>query len=329
MVIDESTPEVLTYLIEAHSEDAESLAGLVGWTYRGDRADMLAVLLDHDADPDVTMEDWEQLIVDGRVRILDLLVERELGVVTTEEWGYMLREKLEDDDSDGITVVLKHLPPSVIRNKTSLIGRLRSAGGPISNDIVFDKVRKALVMSRILQGLEPDMDLTLQLVEESDLSTWDTETVRVFSWALKLAYSSRVIGFYRAQDSLFIRSDIRVAIEHRNIHSFVLRFILFRDPTSVQLADWMLAYSQRSAMIGRDDPELEIAARSVVLDRPLARQNRDAIPLRALMLAMLYPTLTMSRLIKRLESEGASDAQLAVSAGLVGAYLGMGNPRLV
>lgn len=317
-VVKESSPEVLRYLLSEHQPDDRVLSEIVRATYEHDDVECLEILLEYGASLDTVADDRDELVEAGSVKILTLLQDRGVIKLIVEDWEEVLTAAVERDRSDIVMSVLQHLPPSKIRD-TGIVGQLRAAGGPIANDIVFNKIRGELAMSQILYDLDSNEELARQLVAGSDLNTWDTKTLRVFCWALKLADSDREKGFRLCQLQVSgIASDwndISRILEKRDVYSHVLRFLLFREPTAVELADWMIA---------RDDPSLELASRAVLTDA-----SEGDVSLRALMLAMLYPTLSLEKIIERLEktAELIPLSQMVSAAGLVGAYLGWSSDR--
>ena len=294
------------------------LSEIVRATYEHDDVERLEILLEYGASLDPVADDRDELVEAGSIKILTLLQDRGAIELIVEDWEEVLTEAVERDRGDVVMAVLQYLPSSEIRDKTSLVGQLRAAGGPIANDIVFNKIRSMPAMSEILYDLNSNQELARQLVAGSDPSTCDTKTLRVFCWALKLARGDRETGFRLCQLQVSSLSsdwrDIGPIIERRDVYSHVLRFLLFRDPTSVQLADWMIA---------RDDPNLELASRGV-----LTGTSMGDVSLRALMLAMLYPTLSLDEIIERLEEHDFIPlSQMVLAAGLVGAYLGWSSDR--
>ena len=100
-----------------------------------------------------------------------------------------------------------------------------------------------------------------------------------------------------------------------DIYSLVLRFILLKDPSTVELADWM---------ISMDNEQLQEAARSVVAGEPIRRELAWA---RVLLLAMLYPTMTLDKLFQDKSLDRHSNAILTKTGVILGTYLGSSGIR--
>src|SRR6185436_15153568 len=85
-------------------------------------------------------------------------------------------------------------------------------------------------------------------------------------------------------------------LEQDTLYSIVLRFVILKRPTARELVDWMIELK---------DQRLAIAAHNIIGDK--LTLDPELLPLEALLVAMLYPTLSLEDLIADLKEEGAND----------------------
>ena len=168
-------------------------------------------------------------------------------------------------------------------------------------------------ISRDARDGEPEQ-LSDILVQHIDLSSVSVEMLRVLAWSLRDsirdAISGYIIGCSMGGGYASLAELGRELETDESPTGLLLRVVVLRRPSAVDLVDWMIAYSQRSAVIAQDLDNYTEAAR----DTLLGRQSRSEIaPIRGLMLCMLYPTLNLRDL-------GPVDVK---TGKLVGAYLGM------
>lgn len=102
--------------------------------------------------------------------------------------------------------------------------------------------------------------------------------------------------------------------EGQNIYFRVLHFLIREEYEldKFELVEWMISLH---------NPTLRSAARSVIGEEMEVDANSDIVPLRALMLCMLYPTLSLEEAIDELKKEGVSGRQLQRCELLLRAYL--------
>lgn len=105
-------------------------------------------------------------------------------------------------------------------------------------------------------------------------------------------------------------------LEKGDTYSLLLKYILVKGPTPRELMSWMLSLK---------NADLIEAARLIIYDESNGRDEEEVpsrlVPIRALMLSMLYPTLSLEDAMEELRNEGASEEDVALSYGLITTYL--------
>ena len=99
-------------------------------------------------------------------------------------------------------------------------------------------------------------------------------------------------------------------LELESALALVARYLLIKNPTSTELCD---------AMIERQEPLFEIAARHV-LSSKLITDNSELVTIEALLLALLYTTLTLSDVIQRLVLGGVAPRARVHAGRLLGLW---------
>lgn len=97
-----------------------------------------------------------------------------------------------------------------------------------------------------------------------------------------------------------------------DVYPDLLRYIILKRPSNVELIDWMIESGEDAFMY---------ASRQVLNDKPDVSQF-DLVPIWALLSIMLYPTLTLTRVLDRLREAGADQETITRTAQLIGAHIG-------
>lgn len=145
--------------------------------------------------------------------------------------------------------------------------------GPNSNPVA--ELRAVLENSQGYQTTLVQIILADPRVRTEDM---DTETVTKIAQLLRV-HSDPIVG--------------------NDIYSLVIRELVFKQPDDVDLVDWMMRLNRS---------ELAEAATAVLDGAPVPE---SLVPMRSLMLAMLYPTLTRQEQLRQLKDAGASSDTLA------------------
>ncbi|CAH6419511.1 Hypothetical protein POVR2_LOCUS13 [uncultured virus] len=120
------------------------------------------------------------------------------------------------------------------------------------------------------------------------------------------------IGVFRAGES---NLDPKIA-SGKTLHSQIVRYIVLAQPTAAELLDWLIGLHDRTVA----------TAASLVLDRDeklgLGADSAIMQPIRALLLALLYPTVTLQEHIALLQADGYTKTAIVQSAALIGAFMG-------
>lgn len=218
---------------------------------------------------------------------IQLLIDMDL--FTVDELGETLAYSIENGHTSVIEFLHRQgLAPSLDWNRL-LRDALQKSLGPSDSYLMY-------LMSKV--DVTRDDELMLRIARKKN-SKWLMETMR-----------DAVEGFELA-DSVFTRSSASKPIEElrrTGAYSPMLRFIFFKRPSGVELLDWMVA---------RNGPATTAAATAVLEDRwDIVNQS---IPEQALMRVMLYPTLSVERLLRQMDELGVRNR---TAAQLVGSFLG-------
>ena len=162
-------------------------------------------------------------------------------------------------------------------------------------------------LSRV-RGLSPmqmhklaiDQDSTMLLERKPDLTR--RQTRELFKYAAEKGAMQCI--------QLFLSWMRRQAGHDGNISKTMLGFILVELPSSMELLDWAIELG---------DTRLQKASESAI--RGEIDRNGD-MPIQALFLAMLYPSLRLSDLLFRMESVGVDYETCVLAGQLVCAHLG-------
>lgn len=109
---------------------------------------------------------------------------------------------------------------------------------------------------------------------------------------------------------------VRISPESEiGLYDALVRLIFTKDPSSLELTEWMEE---------RDDPMIEVATQLVLGHH--ATVDPELVPIRALLLCMLYPTLTPWELADGMQQEGISEQDVLRAMILVRAHRSNGRP---
>lgn len=253
----------------------------------------------------------------GSGYIAEMLVSKRLASDLDERgWEDVLSKALANGSGSMVRYAVTRVAPTPILDPDSLVGRLRSAGGIIANEQVYRLMRDTPIGVSTLRGIYEDESVAIDLVRDQNPETWDRGTLRIFLRSLADANASKRRGISLAVQ---IASDLDLPdvnailnLEHgTSLYHILIRLILIKRPSSLELTEWMEA--RRDPMIG--------AAAQLVLDHH-ATLDPELVPIRALLLCMLYPALTLQELTDAIREEGASHQAVLRAAILVGAHRG-------
>ncbi|CAH6421234.1 Hypothetical protein POVR2_LOCUS316 [uncultured virus] len=132
-----------------------------------------------------------------------------------------------------------------------------------------------------------------------------SDCLRIGTLSLKLAAYREGTGHGRGLQDL--KSSY---LEGQQATSIILRQLMFKQVTKKSLLDWL---------IGLKSKQVSLAA-AAVLDRSLVYVDNEIAPIRALLISMLYPKMTLVQAIAALYGEGYRGEVLARTGGLLGLY---------
>lgn len=263
----------------------------------------------------------------GKIDISELL--RQLGAgsrTSAIDWFELMLDTVTDSDLPEMVAYLlsispvEHLPSELL---SIAAGRGETIFRIVLSDRRLDPIENLTQTLRAITGVqnlgevmsspclstarrsESGLDLILALVrcEWFRVEKLDVVSVRLVLWSLYTVIWPKIEGFCeggrRAGGGTTPRqlSDL---LESQSVLALVTRFLLIKNPTSSELCDWMLTCQE---------PLFETAARHV-LSGELSTDNTELVSIEALLLALLYPTLTLPSLL--------SVSLLAIVSTLVG-----------
>lgn len=220
----------------------------------------------------------------GKLELLRYLLTK---ISPASEKNQALKTAVKAGDANAITLLLddRRLDPNV--NLLDVLQPRKRAPKPGAIDIVVRHPR--VLVERMSPGL------VSWLVHD----TWNLNIRDRFYGAEKAA--ARVGG-----------SNVSAHLNGTDLYSILLRYIVLKHPSAVELMDWMIA---------RDERQFTTAAR---LALPGARDEHgtgEVEAYRALLSCLLYPHVSFEEWIARLSSE-VNQNTLILCAQLLGAHLG-------
>ena len=138
----------------------------------------------------------------------------------------------------------------------------------------------------------------------------NTSVLRFLTWSLTGHIEDRLRGFEIGSE-MAGRKVQRWNIGELLEENILLRYIILKRPSDVELLDWMIERRTKS---------FATAARRVMRDE--LDLDSDLVPIEALLLSILHPTLSLQDLIADLRDEGVSEDDVVRCAQLVGAHRG-------
>jgi hypothetical protein len=331
---------VVVFLIERFGSRIIN-GGSYAYAIRFSSLETVKVLVNEAKKPTLELELLKNSITAERLDIVRLMIGR-LRYKMPLHWRYLLNSCIQTNNLELTKYMLTHVSPATDGNQT-----LKVAGGctyemfklilsdqrinPMMNLIevlrqtnpILRRKRKlyeSIILSDGRSGSwksdnEPHNSTDL-LIRDSRVKTeeFSVSTVRVALWILSDLVQDSEQGFNIAND--LVGSELEINYlqstleKGDDIFSQVLRHLLFKRPAARELMKWMMGMNNRA---------LKVAAHCVVRG---VITCKCVMPLRALMLSMLHPTLSLRALIDDLRVEGTIESDVVLSARLVGAYLG-------
>ena len=146
------------------------------------------------------------------------------------------------------------------------------------------------------------------------------ELTRMFLSSMNVVRHVRGFMLAEAASGILSRENAPRAAEKADVCSLVLRYILMKSPTVLQLAAWLLEMCRREQAIA-------LAAREIIRelegDKSGHTSAGDVSVLRGLLLGLMYENRDVLVLIKQFRDEGMSKSDVTRSARLIGAFRGV------
>lgn len=264
----------------------------------------------------------------GKIEISELL--RQLGAgsrTSAIDWSELIRDVVGESDLSGlISYVLsiapvEHLPSDLlsiashqgeavfrlvlsdprIDPMTELTSTMRAITGVYGLGEVM--ISSSLSVARRSQvGL--DLILTLVRCERFRVERLDVMDIRLVLWSLYTVIWPKIEGFCdcgRRAGGATTPRQLSDLLESQGPVALIARYLLIKNPTATELVDWAIACR---------GPLFVTAARHVLsgelvtADQELVPAHQELVTLEALLLALLYPTLDLSDVIRRLALDG-------------------------
>lgn len=330
----EGQTELVKAMLERVTDQSVIDGALVNWsTYRG-KPETIQLLLDRVSDPDVIKQAIVGALQRGNRATSRMLI-AERGVQPDE----LLQSVISYGPQSSLLALMDEYPDLPIsqdvfdhafaREWNQAIVRLLSDPhiDPMANleDNMLGWVGGAQRWGQIgssfkltrLSARIPGEEAIDALIRSPrvDIERLDTETLEMVLWSVQAYIADRIRGVQRAREIAGAAPALSVELEDLlkmkgNIHSKLARYIILTRPRDVQLLDWMIA---------QNDREFILAANDVLND--VLVPDYWITPIWALLSILLYPTLTLQRLVDRMRTSGVEQHTIVASAELIGAYL--------
>lgn len=256
---------------------------------------------------DRAQETFDRAIECGSASIARAIYESDLSIIV--DWDTVLIASIRSNRVSLVEYALTHVDPV-----PNLVQLLRASDVILTqSDVIFDSVMRG--SETILHNASSRVSTIGEiLAKDSRVKVEDMsiETVRLFLWILDRSLLDKARGYVLAEVACGSRTREHLgrATEKDDIYSLLLAQILIKCPSASELMKWM---------IDLRNEQLVLAARSAFKD---IETNKELIPIRALLLCIVYPTQSLAEVISCLQEEEVDSSSIARAARLVGLYLG-------
>lgn len=324
--------ESMQHVLDTYEYTQDRIESAIRLAATRDRAAVLIPLLDHHQ---VRMDEtaMDIAITNGSATVVELLfprVQLEIG------WDGVLRTAIVREHTDLVRYTLTHIHPTLDHLRLALQkGTLATTQAVLSDPRLNPSIDLADTLAyvcrsqsdvatvRVNVSLSPVVAragatdilkvVTLARHKLVRVEKLDTPSLRLLLHCLGPTLLDRVKGYMLAESLSRVRSREQLgrAFERSDPYALTLRFVLVRQPRAVEILDWMCETGEEG---------FRLASSSVVNDK--LSVMTELIPIRALMVCLLYPSLTLHGLLDWLREQGVSGEPLVRSARLVGLYYG-------
>lgn len=288
------------------------------------RIDLLPLLLDREESQIDSERSLRVGIEEGSPEVIEIMLSRDSKLRDTIEWDWLLLDAIRADQVALVEYALKQDLHLAINSQVLSLARSKRMFELLLDDPRADvsDIDKLLSSTPIYSYSVAHLLLASPKLRVEKLTP---EEVRLLLRYIKVDIRDKIEGFNLAvrlvtrSNRQLVREQAQKRAEGDDIYSLVLRFILLKSPTSLELVHWMIDLRDRS---------LVLAARTLLEAGLISggdatgREGDTLTPLRALMTCLLYPSLTVSDLISDMRDEQASMEELLLSIELVGVYYG-------
>lgn len=317
-----------------------------------DKADVLIPLLDWARGADAMLEKSEMrmeetamstAIQEGCAAVVELLLPR---VRMAMDWEYILKTAIPRGHSALVRYALTHVHPTLDHLRLTLQnGTLATTQAILSDprlDLSIDLADTLACVyrsERDVAAVRANVSLGPVVARTDATDIWkaialaqhdlvrveklDTAALRLLSHCLGPTLLDRVKGYMLAESLSRVKSREQLgrALERSDPYALALRFVfvkarssdvvLVHQPAPLEILDWMCETEEEG---------FRLAATSVVNDK--ISVTTELVPIRALMVCLLYPSLTLRGLLNWLREQGVTGEPLVRSARLAGLYYG-------
>ncbi|CAH6420435.1 Hypothetical protein POVR2_LOCUS158 [uncultured virus] len=286
----ENNPSAFTYISSLQHFTEKQLIKIV--SSRSDKNNAATVALALENISLTKQQSWEiynSMRPVAREQVMRLLLAKGLQV-TAGEWRKILNDALKNSSDDELSLIklaLEHISPVTKTNQALVLA-------------AHEKERLQIIMS------DKRVDILLNL--DSVINNLNPDTVYIFLQDDRIDLA-KLTGKQLAELGNTMPYDYRPSYEvlaSETTYFEILRYIVFKQPSALKLAKWMIAL--------RDQDVAQAAA--VVLDSTLSYSDTVA-PIRALLICLLYPTLSLDENIQALVAEGYASETLKLSTTLI------------
>lgn len=269
---------------------------------------------------------WNDALRERSVGVVQFLIEGQ-HITDTVDWNKILEESIRircgrDEDYNFIRYILTKTSAAspdnkilklVVDNGSVLLLRVVLEDprvSPMDNicEILTEAVRHD--NHKILSVLLTDKRVKIEELKKNEvrlLSRFFSSRLNADDINCTLEEDAKCVSSFWSGRSIFVLVE---RMQQDDMYALLLRFILAKRPTNSELITWMQEQKNK---------QLVSAARSVVYD--LGDVPSEILPLRELMLFLLYPTLTLTEEMKNLTRERVGRSEIKAAMQLVSLFL--------
>ncbi|CAH6419574.1 Hypothetical protein POVR2_LOCUS79 [uncultured virus] len=294
--------DTLSFLIEGYEFHKDQLVGAATEAVRTDSASNLELILGkYDFGKDVRASLLKEAVTSNSPDCALILYDRGRYLVSAREWREYLYRAIEEEYS---RVIVKMALDNIIitdRDELELLVMASTRSASILNVVLSDE--RIDIESNIDQLLEnvPYSELEGTAMTIAQHPRVNLDTISVSTSGMLFSVLRPLIRELLEQIGLEEKEARDVLEDGTDLYSSILRYILFKRPSKVQLMDWL---------IEKRDIHLSLVASNVLEDK--LSNKPELVPIETLFLVLLRPKTSIDELQDNEMSSKLARAWLAV-----------------